>query len=453
MSKEADMAKEIEALRKALEESEAELRKIRVHNARMGHRLQGIPNILEFCELMLNNESKVMFSRNSSSIFGRSATGCTLGELFGTTAAREYADRVAAASKDFRRLAEEAEDEPWTQVFPKEGASGSALTDWVSAPSNAWQRGRAWASVPVGATGEHYLSSPVEMAMPDEDLRIEYTARAADTPRDLSVTVGRQVTSDDLGDLLRPENTGYCFGFGALGNQCTQLQRTLMSVVATTDAVIEQGRDHRCVAERIGGVFRFSVDGRIVYSQLDLFPLVMRGNNYVSLYTCGSGHEFRDLAIFTRPSCLPEETRQWHLDHDPMALEIIDGRARFVEAHYVGDRRFMLKDITDVIEERQRLEEQRRHMEKVQALVEVAGAAAHEINQPLTVIMGYVCLLMTQGADEIPADIRQGLEAVKESADRLSEIVKKLGDIRTHRIKQYVGNTNILDIDASSGSG
>lgn len=87
--------------------------------------------------------------------------------------------------------------------------------------------------------------------------------------------------------------------------------------------------------------------------------------------------------------------------------------------------------------------------EKMAAILELAGAAAHEMNQPLTVIIGNIDLLLSQeGLDETMA--RNTLEIVNRAARELAAIVKKMSRIRRYETDAYVGKVRILDLERSS---
>ena len=97
-----------------------------------------------------------------------------------------------------------------------------------------------------------------------------------------------------------------------------------------------------------------------------------------------------------------------------------------------------------VIELQDRLVEAERN----RVLTQAAGAAAHEINQPLTVLIGMAELLMFQTEANNPH--RENIQALHESARRISDIVKKMGQIRQYVTKPYLDGIDIIDIDASS---
>lgn len=106
---------------------------------------------------------------------------------------------------------------------------------------------------------------------------------------------------------------------------------------------------------------------------------------------------------------------------------------------------------------RERLRMERRYQEiqdqylnsQKQALVaELAGTTAHELNQPLTSIMGYAEILDRRIEKDSPN--RRAVETIMSEADRMAEIVKKIGKITRYETKNYVGSTQILDLDKSS---
>ncbi|PID37967.1 MAG: hypothetical protein CSA24_01165 [Deltaproteobacteria bacterium] len=88
--------------------------------------------------------------------------------------------------------------------------------------------------------------------------------------------------------------------------------------------------------------------------------------------------------------------------------------------------------------------------EKQALIAELAGTTAHELNQPLTSVMGYAELLMRR----IPEDDanRRAAEMILQECQRLADIVRKIGKITRYETKSYVGGARILDLDKSSDS-
>ncbi|WP_240359812.1 GAF domain-containing sensor histidine kinase [Pyxidicoccus trucidator] len=86
--------------------------------------------------------------------------------------------------------------------------------------------------------------------------------------------------------------------------------------------------------------------------------------------------------------------------------------------------------------------------EKSAVIVALAGTAAHELNQPLTSVMGYAELLKRKLKEEDfawkPVDI------IYREAERMAEIVRKIGKITRYETKSYMGAQQILDLDKAS---
>ena len=85
--------------------------------------------------------------------------------------------------------------------------------------------------------------------------------------------------------------------------------------------------------------------------------------------------------------------------------------------------------------------------EKRAAAIEVAGAAAHELNQPLTTVMGTIELLLLR--DTLDPDVRQRLLRCTHQLERMAEIVRALARTSRGRTVSYLGSTRILDLHGS----
>ncbi len=96
---------------------------------------------------------------------------------------------------------------------------------------------------------------------------------------------------------------------------------------------------------------------------------------------------------------------------------------------------------------RQRAEEELRYHEKIQGVLEMAGAVCHEINQPLQAISVYSELLLM----DMPEDENQYemAEKIKNQVDRMGEITRKLMTITRYETKDYLKG-KIIDIEQAS---
>ncbi len=96
----------------------------------------------------------------------------------------------------------------------------------------------------------------------------------------------------------------------------------------------------------------------------------------------------------------------------------------------------------------QQAQEQILAQERQAIIAELAGAAAHELNQPLTSVLNYATLLrrlLTAGSPAFAA-----AEVIEGEAERMAEIVRKIGKITKYETKTYVGSQKILDLDRAS---
>jgi PAS domain S-box-containing protein len=111
----------------------------------------------------------------------------------------------------------------------------------------------------------------------------------------------------------------------------------------------------------------------------------------------------------------------------------------------------ILTDLRERIRMEQRLldAQQKLQLSEKQALVaELAGAAAHELNQPLTSIMAYAELIERQSAKD--AGHLRAVSIILSEAERMAGIVKKIGKITKYETTDYVGSARMLDLERAA---
>ncbi|MFH2093712.1 MAG: GAF domain-containing protein [Pseudomonadota bacterium] len=101
--------------------------------------------------------------------------------------------------------------------------------------------------------------------------------------------------------------------------------------------------------------------------------------------------------------------------------------------------------------QRKAAESEKLERERLQGVLEMAGAICHEINQPLQAILGYSELLLID-SKSVETDT-YNINSIKNQATRLGRITQKLSSITQYHTVDYPGNTKIVDIwRASSDS-
>jgi DNA-binding response OmpR family regulator len=93
------------------------------------------------------------------------------------------------------------------------------------------------------------------------------------------------------------------------------------------------------------------------------------------------------------------------------------------------------------------LQNKMREREKLQGVLEMAGAVCHELNQPLQVVSGFSEMLLL---DMDPGEKNyEPLKAIKEGVDRIGTLTHKIMGITQYKAKPYL-ESRIIDIEQSS---
>jgi len=108
-----------------------------------------------------------------------------------------------------------------------------------------------------------------------------------------------------------------------------------------------------------------------------------------------------------------------------------------------------MEEVNRAYEQLQATQAQLIRAEKQAAVVELAGATAHELNQPLTVLQGLATLLTNEVEEN--SRLWHDLQAIREATMRAAEIVRRLGRITSYETKPYVGSTRIIDLERAAG--
>jgi PAS domain S-box-containing protein len=132
-------------------------------------------------------------------------------------------------------------------------------------------------------------------------------------------------------------------------------------------------------------------------------------------------------------------------DGKPISVESSAAPIRNERGEIVGFRG-VTRDVTErklAEEEKRQLEQKAQLASRLASVGELASGVAHEINNPLTGVIGYAHLLLAR--KDIPKDMIRDVEIINEGAQRVAGIVKKLlAFARQTRPEQRYVNINEL---------
>jgi DNA-binding response OmpR family regulator len=92
-----------------------------------------------------------------------------------------------------------------------------------------------------------------------------------------------------------------------------------------------------------------------------------------------------------------------------------------------------------------------RRLERSAALVTMAATLGHEINNPLTAVLGYLELAKHQQDEGNGEDASRSLEKARVAAERISDVVRRLIHLSDARLKPYQSGSMMVDLAGSGG--
>lgn len=93
--------------------------------------------------------------------------------------------------------------------------------------------------------------------------------------------------------------------------------------------------------------------------------------------------------------------------------------------------------------------EQKIKSERSSAVVELAVAVNHEINNPLTALLGNLQLLRLKHQN-LPEDLIQKLAVIEESANQISKVTARLMHVSEAPSVEYTGGMKMIDLSGNS---
>lgn len=152
-------------------------------------------------------------------------------------------------------------------------------------------------------------------------------------------------------------------------------------------------------------------------------------NSFAQIARTGGG-ETREYRIIR-----PDGTVRWISDR---GFAILD------EESQVGRIAGIAEDIT----ERKQAEQEKILREKLESMIEMAGAVCHELNQPMMAISGYSELALMNVSVDDP--LYDKIAKIRAQIQRMGRVTAKLMQITKYETRDYIRGRKIIDIEKST---
>jgi PAS domain S-box-containing protein len=200
------------------------------------------------------------------------------------------------------------------------------------------------------------------------------------------------------------------------------------------EALRESEKKYRQLIETINeGIWVVDKDSNVTFVNPPMAEMMgytveeMMGKNLFSLVMNERGAEFGERKLESRRQGMKEryEVEAIRKDGTPIYVSVCASPILDDEGQYAGS----IAGVQDITE-RKRAEEKERNAQqelgvssRLASLGRLASGVAHEINNPLSTVIGYSQLLMEK---DVPEDIQDELQAINDSAQRVAGVVNGL---------------------------
>lgn len=201
--------------------------------------------------------------------------------------------------------------------------------------------------------------------------------------------------------------------------------------------LFENSRDILCILDPEG---RFTVANKAAEEFLGMSKVALAGRSVFDFLTEeGAGFVRRELS---GQAVMRGRTHEFEIvKHDGSRAFVEVSARKIVQNRALAGFQVSVRDVT----EQKRLREMLLEAERLTAICQVGIAVRHEINNPLTTIIGNAELLLEQleGKDE---DLKKRLEVILHNAVRIAEIVKRLEGIKKDKVVDYLQGVKMTDL-------
>ena len=311
------------------------------------------------------------------------------------------------------------------------------------------------ARVITGYSQEDLGSRRVGDVFPTEDARLAHQLRVGFSegrfPQNVDIRIKKKngeiaILSVNFNSVMREEGVILCTFRDVTAERA--VEQELLKTKDFLQRIIDSSVDAIVSADLRGRILLANPAAERVYG-IPVHQLI--GQNLRARYPEGVAHDV--MRLIRLGSGRVENLRADLLNADGERVPVSLSAALIYEGDVPVGSVGIFTDLREKVRMEQRLaqaQEQILAQERQAIVAELAGAAAHELNQPLTSVMGYAELLKRRLEAETPA--YAAAEVIFSEAERMAEIVRKIGKITRYETKSYVGRARILDLDRSAAS-
>lgn len=100
-----------------------------------------------------------------------------------------------------------------------------------------------------------------------------------------------------------------------------------------------------------------------------------------------------------------------------------------------------------------RLEQERIERAKAETVRKMVVTLSHELNNPMTSVMGNLSYLLHHASEEEPEDLQHVIESMNRNCQRMADLLQRLRNVEKVRETEYITGTPMIDAEASCPDG